>query len=239
MSKLDLYTIAGAKKAAVSLPKAFSEKINMTLLSQAVRVYESGTHPGLSKTKRRGEVQASTRKIYRQKGTGRARHGAKSAPIFVGGGKAHGPVGLKRGLVLPRKMARKALAIALSLKASQKDLIAVENLSSLKKTKEAQKLVDLIFADRKKKKESRLTFILSKENQVADRFLRNLGNAITVPFSTLNAYQVYVGGLVIFDKADLTEKRVTGKKTPEKESEKTEKTKKLKTVKTEKKEKEK
>ena len=109
--------------------------INKILLTQAIRVYTARRHPGLSKVKTRGEVIASTRKIYRQKGTGQARHGAISAPIFVGGGVAHGPKGVKRQLSLPKKMRRKALSIALSVKAKEGNLLVVEGISKLKKNK--------------------------------------------------------------------------------------------------------
>ena len=142
MNKLNVYTSKGVKKAPVSFPKVFQEKENLVLLAQAIRVYEWKKHPGLSKVKTRGEVVASTRKIYRQKGTGRARHGAKSAPIFVGGGKAHGPRGVKRKLAFPRKMRQRALKIALTMKAKDRAMIVIEEISSLKKTKEAQQLLN-------------------------------------------------------------------------------------------------
>ena len=77
---------------SITLPKEiFDAKINNPLMAQAVRVYLANQRRGTLKTKSRGEVAISTRKIYRQKGTGRARHGAASAPIFVGGGIAFGP----------------------------------------------------------------------------------------------------------------------------------------------------
>lgn len=133
MIKLNVYSQNGTKKTSINMPKDLIEKENRTLLAQAIRVYESGKHPGLSKVKTRGEVRASKRKIYRQKGTGQARHGAKSAPIFVGGGKAHGPKGVKRVLSLPRKMRQKALKIALSMKAGEKRLVVIDGVGSLKK----------------------------------------------------------------------------------------------------------
>ena len=151
MAKVNAYSVKGIKKQDVSLPRGFVEKENPALLAQAIKVYESRSHFGLSKTKTRGEVTASTRKIYRQKGTGRARHGALSAPIFVGGGKAHGPKGEKRELSLPKKMRRKVLKIALGLKVRNDDLVIIDGISALKKTKEAQTLVDKVLKSKKKK----------------------------------------------------------------------------------------
>jgi len=198
MAKVNTYSAKGIKKQDTTLPKGFVEKENPTLLAQAIRVYESRSHFGLSKTKTRGEVTASTRKIYRQKGTGRARHGALSAPIFVGGGKAHGPTGAKRELSLPKKMRRKVLKITLGLKVKNDDLVVVDGLSALKKTKEAQVLVDKILKSKKKK--GRITFILSEKGTSTVRAIRNLANVKTVPFKNLNAYHVFYGGLILLDK---------------------------------------
>lgn len=204
MTKLDVFSVKGVKKEAVNMPKDFIEKENPALLAQAIRVYEGRQHPGLSKIKTRGEVVASKRKIYRQKGTGRARHGALSAPIFVGGGKAHGPKGVKRKLELPKKMRRKAVSVALGQKVKNGDLLVVDGLSSLKKTKEVQKLVNKILTNRKKK--DRVSFLLSEKSFSAVRAIRNLPNAEAISFHNLNAYQVFHGGVLILDKEILTPK---------------------------------
>lgn len=103
---------------------------NTALLAQAVRIYESNTHQKTSQVKTRGEVVGSTRKIYRQKGTGNARHGAKYAPIFVGGGIAHGPTGVRpHNLMLPKRMRRRALAVALLNKLQSGELALVKGVT--------------------------------------------------------------------------------------------------------------
>lgn len=203
MNKADVFSAKGVKKASLKLPSDFNEEINMPLLAQAVRVYEARRHPGVSKVKTRGEVTASTRKIWRQKGIGRARHGAVSAPIFVGGGVAHGPKGVKRQLFLPKKMKKKALKIALSLAAKKQRIAIVEGVSSLKKTKEAKNLVDKIFGAQKKTP-PRATFVLAQKNWGAERAIRNLPNAEVVSFEKLNAYNVFFGGFLILDKEILS-----------------------------------
>ena len=81
---------------------------------QAIRVYQTNLRQGTASTKTRGEVTGSTRKIYRQKGTGRARHGAITAPIFVGGGITFGPKPRHFELLLPQKMRRQAFTSVLS-----------------------------------------------------------------------------------------------------------------------------
>ena len=213
MSKANVYSVKGVKGQAITLPKNFSEKENKILLAQAIRVYENRLHPGLSKTKRRGEVIATTRKVWRQKGTGRARHGARSAPIFVGGGKAHGPTGIKRRLVLPKKMRQKALNIALSMKASNGQVIIVDNTSSLKKTKEAQSLIDRIISKEKKmEKGQRFTFVLIDGNLQARLALRNIKGVGVIDYKNLNAYQVFFGEVLIFDKDIFDTKKGSKKK---------------------------
>lgn len=74
----------------------FGGRFNDALVAQATRVFLSNQRRAKAKTKQRGEISGSTRKIWRQKGTGRARHGDRYAPIFVGGGVAHGPTGKEK-----------------------------------------------------------------------------------------------------------------------------------------------
>lgn len=208
MKKLNTYTSKGTKGTSVNFPKNWEEKENMVLLAQAIRVYEARCHPGLSKTKTRGEVKASTRKIYRQKGTGGARHGARSAPIFVGGGKAHGPKGVVRELNLPKKMRQKALKVALSIKASEARLIVVNSISTIKKTKEAAKLLKKIISSEKEVgKNARFLFVLSEKNKSVRLALRNIENVETISFKDLNVHRVYLGGVVILDNEVFTEKQ--------------------------------
>jgi len=115
-----LYDNTGKAKGTVKLPAAvFGAKINKPLMAQAVRVYLANQRMGSASAKTRGEVVGSTRKIYRQKGTGRARHGGIRAPIFVGGGAAHGPKRRDYSLNLSSKMRKAALASALSAMAQE------------------------------------------------------------------------------------------------------------------------
>lgn len=206
MSKLNVYTSKGIQKTSMNLPKKFSEQENMALLAQAIRVYEDKLHLGLSKTKTRGEVALTKRKAWRQKGTGRARHGARSAPIFTGGGVTHGPKGVKRKLGLPKKMRRKALGVALSIKAKNGEVLVVDGLSSLKKTKEAAVLLDNISKKEKLKKDKRMTIALSEKNLGAKLALRNLENVEVIRFSDINAHTAYFGGVLVVDKNALNPK---------------------------------
>ncbi|MBI2066293.1 50S ribosomal protein L4 [Candidatus Woesebacteria bacterium] len=214
MSKANVYSAKGIRKGSYSLPAIFGEKENLPLLAQAVRVYEDRKHLGLAKAKTRAEIERTKKKWYRQKGTGGARHGARSAPIFVGGGVAHGPKGVKRTLALPVKMKRKALAVALSLKAKEAEVVLVDGLGTLKKAKDAQKLVNKIVKNEVKethtginrKKVTKFTFVVSDEAWGVAKVLGNIKNTLVVPFGSLNAYRVFFGGILIFDKGIFVKK---------------------------------
>ena len=212
MIKANTYSIKGAKLSETILPKNFQENINMMLLAQVVRVYEDNDHFGLAKIRTRGEVARSTRKIYRQKGTGGARHGSRGAPIFVGGGIAHGPKGLKRQLSLPKKMRRKVSDIALSLKAREGNVLVVSGLSLLKKTNEAARFIEKIKdGEKKTSMHKRFTFIISKDNSNVRKILHNLQNVRVITSENVNPRSIFFGGVLIMDK-ELLEKSTQGKR---------------------------
>lgn len=134
---VDVFDLTGKATGKVTLPaEIFGERINKQLLAQAIRVYQANKRQGNASTKTRGEVDGSTRKIYRQKGTGRARHGSLRAPIFVKGGIVHGPKPRDYSLDLPKKMRRKALFSALSSKFLSGEVTILTELAQLEpKTK--------------------------------------------------------------------------------------------------------
>ncbi len=135
---LSLLDVKGATVGEFALPATWFgvKPINKQLVAQAVRVYLANQRSGTAATKTRGQVTGSTRKIYRQKGTGRARHGGIRAPIFVGGGVAFGPTPRDFSLVLPQKMRQRALASALTWAFSENRIRVISGLESLEpKTK--------------------------------------------------------------------------------------------------------
>lgn len=197
MTKIDLYTVKGVKKETLTLPSSFDAEVNMRLIAQAMRVYEDGSHVGLAKTKTRAEVNRTTKKLYKQKGTGGARHGSRKAPIFVGGGVAHGPRPLRRILNLSTVVKRKALASALSAKVKDGKLVAISGIGAIKKTNEMNSFIKAVGEELNAKK---FTFVLSDKNKEARLRTRNLGNSETLPFSDINAYNIFLGGIVVFDE---------------------------------------
>lgn len=198
MTKVAVYDISGNRKEDVSLANELVSEVNLPILAQAIRVFENRQHDGLARTKTRGEIATSTRKIYRQKGTGGARHGAKSAPIFVGGGVAHGPTGDRRILEMPAKMRVRALQVAMGLKAKDGKIVLVDGFDKLTKSKQAKTLVNAIAKDQKDKN-SKCVVALSDDNAESIRALRNLKGVTVMPYRNLNAYSVFFGGTIILD----------------------------------------
>ncbi|WKZ25249.1 MAG: 50S ribosomal protein L4 [bacterium] len=195
--KIKTYTLKGKDTKELVLPKIYGVEVTESLLKQAIRVYEDGTHFGLSRVKTRSEINATRKKLYKQKGTGGARHGAKSAHIFVGGGVAHGPKGVKRQLKLSEKMKKLALTMALSKRFKAGDFVVVNGVNKFLKTNGVSEMVDKIKKDFSVK--SKVVFVISKENQSFSRFLKNIKDLEVVQFSSLNAFKVLTSQLIIFD----------------------------------------
>lgn len=175
--------------------EVFGSKTNDQLLSQAIRVYLSNKRQGTSKVKTRGEVTGSRKKIWKQKGTGNARHGAKSAPIFVGGGVAHGPKGIENwDLKLSRHMKKKALIVALSLQVE--NVYASDSLTGMDgKTKTAATLLnELKLSDKK------VLVVVDDVNELVRRSFRNIKRVTVMQVSLLNALNIASADAVIFSK---------------------------------------
>jgi len=130
MPDVALYDKLGEKIGQVEVSdELFAAPCKPDLLHQAVVTVEDQMRQVSAQTLSRSEVAMTKAKWYRQKGTGRARHGAKSAPIFVGGGVAHGPRGVRRPRRLNRQMRRKALAGALTQKAHEGAVLVVDEIA--------------------------------------------------------------------------------------------------------------
>ena len=204
MLKVDLYDLDGKKSGQLELPKEiFGAKINKALMAQAVRVYLSNQRRSLAKAKTRGEVDLTKAKWFRQKGTGHARHGAKSAPIFVGGGKAHGPTGEQNySLKMSKKMKKKALFSALSAKLKEGKILVVKDLSKIEpKTKEMLKIMKNLKLKTKNDKEKlKILLILPKSIDNVLKAGRNIPGVNLTPVSLLNTYEVLNGEKLIFMK---------------------------------------
>jgi len=198
MPKTDLLDINGKKVGTINLPpEIFAAEVNPPLMAQAVRVYLANQRKAHPKTKTRAEVNRTKAKWYRQKGTGRARHGSRAAPIFVGGGVAHGPTGEQNyQLKMPKKMKKAALFSALTSKFKEKEILIVKGLEKIEpKTKKMAEVLKKIQILNSK---FQILLVLPKllENVVLAG--RNLENLEIAQATDLNTYQVLASDKLIF-----------------------------------------
>lgn len=200
---IDVFDTKGKVKEQMSLPKEiFGVEVNKKLLAQAVRVYLANQRSGAASTKTRGEVTGSTRKIYRQKGTGRARHGGIRAPIFVHGGIAHGPKPKDHSLKFPQKMKKLALFSALSFAYQKGGLKIVSGLEKLPpKTKSmVEVLTRLSLFAPKKGLQNNILLVDTKENKNVSRAARNIYGMTITKATQLNTYEVLRHRTLLFAK---------------------------------------
>jgi large subunit ribosomal protein L4 len=141
--KIDSISINGKITAFEVSEKIFSSDINNKLISQVLYSQIANSKPRLAKTKQRNEIIGSTAKIYAQKGTGNARHASRKAPIFVGGGVAHGPKGnVYKVRKINKNEKKSSLISAISQKTKDKNLIIFEDVKDkINKTKNFNKFL--------------------------------------------------------------------------------------------------
>ena len=178
----------------------FSCEADSSVVSQAVRVYLSNQRQGTSKVQSRSEVSVTHKKLYKQKGTGGARHGSKNAPIFVGGGVAHGPNGTQNwNKNLPTKVKRVALHAALTRQQENVYICdAVESLDG--KTKSA--IAELSPVLEKSKKG--ILVIVEKRSPEVVRSLRNIPGVHVVSASRVTALEVAQANEIVSSSIALT-----------------------------------
>ena len=195
---LPIYDTSGKKTQRVfKLSKEiFDQKINSKLIAQYIRVFLFNKRSWNASTKTRAEVNASKRKIYRQKGTGRARHGAISAPIFVGGGVAFGPKPKKKKLKINQQQKRKAFFGSLTDAAKNKKIIVVSD-TILKIQPKTKKMV--FFLNKIKIFKKKVLLLHPKENSKnlisASRNIKEL--KLILPHD-LNTYDVINSDIILF-----------------------------------------
>ena len=177
-----MYNTGGKEVGEIELrPDIFEVPINTALMHQALVRQLANAHLGTHSTKSRGEVSRTKAKWYRQKGTGRARHGSRNAVQFVGGGVAHGPTPRKYTKKMPRKMRRAALRSALSAKAIEDQIIVLDALEmEMPKTGEMVTLLRNLGLD------SRVLILLPDRNEMVEKSARNLPQVGAVRASYLN-----------------------------------------------------
>lgn len=193
MSNLTVKVIGKNKK--VELPSAFfGQMVRIPLIHQVVVAQQAAARQGTHATKTRAMVSGTGAKPWRQKGTGRARHGDLIAPQFTGGGVAHGPQPRSYAQRTPKKMIRAALLGALSDRANEALVFVVEKLVSGKQpsTKDALKTLAKVGEYR------RYLLVLDPADQLSFMSARNISNVHVLSYDQLNAYDVLLADAVVF-----------------------------------------
>jgi large subunit ribosomal protein L4 len=180
---IPVLNMQGEKVDEVELrPDIFEASVNVSLMHQALVRQLANARLGTHKTKTRSENNRSKSKWYRQKGTGRARHGSRNAPIFVGGGIAHGPRPRSYDKKMPVKMRRAALRSALSVKATAQQIVVVDQLEmAAPKTKDIVRVLMNLSAG-----EGKSLILLPERNESVELSVRNLKSAKTLRVNYLN-----------------------------------------------------
>jgi large subunit ribosomal protein L4 len=189
-----LYSHDGTKKGSFALPDGvFAVTWNNDLVHEVVVGMQGNARAGTAHTQTRGEVRGGGRKPWKQKGTGRARHGSTRSPIWVGGGVAHGPRNEKDYSVkINKKVRQKALAMVLSRKFTDGEVLLVESLPlTTPKAKEGKAMLtalakgsgtDTLVTKRK----NAALILLPERHEATELSLRNFGNYEVMPIKDVN-----------------------------------------------------
>ena len=185
MPKVKVHNLSGKAVGEIELSDTvFDATVNEAVLYDVLKAQLASKRKGAASSQTRAEVSATKRKMYKQKGTGNARHGSRRAPIFVGGGTVHGPKPRDFGYRPPRKMRLGALKGALSLKLREGKLQVVDNFELAEiKTK---KLVEVLG----KLKVDKGALIVDGENDKLRLSARNLQNHSVLPPEGVNLYDL-------------------------------------------------
>jgi len=197
MPSVEVKSLANKKVGSLDLrDDVFAVPPNQHVLWEAVNHYLASLRRGTHQTKTRGEVKGSGRKLWRQKGTGRARVGSIRSPLWRHGGTVHGPQPRDYSYRLPRKILLGALRVALSAKFADQKLLVVDKLElENHKTKDLRQTLDRLGVDRS------LLIVEGNGNQNLERASRNLAGIKLVPTHTLHAYHVLSHDRILFSQA--------------------------------------
>jgi large subunit ribosomal protein L4 len=182
-----LYAQDGSEKGVATLPdELFAQQVNEHVLWLSIKRHLGNQRQGTAKVKGRGEVSGGGRKPWRQKGTGRARAGSNTSPLWPGGGRAFGPEPRDYRTELPKQQRRQALTSALSLRAGENAVSVIEPLSLAEpKTREVVGLLARLGLTGK-----RTLLVLDRADEAVVKSCRNVRNLRTMLAHQVNAYEL-------------------------------------------------
>lgn len=196
--KHPVVNISGKKIGQIDLPdQLFKTQINETILALYNRIFLSRARQATRRTLRKAGITGTTAKVWRQKGTGRARHGSRKAPIFVGGAKAHGPTGQENfKLKLPKKVRKIALSSALSAK-----LDSIQIIKELDKSFNSAKIASKTLSNIKSITPGKKTLIiLENSSSPIINSTRNISEVITTQASRINPHEIISSHHILITK---------------------------------------
>lgn len=198
--KTDLYNKTGEKIGDVEVSdKLFAAKWNSDLVHQALRVQETNRRERIAHAKDRGEVRGGGRKPWRQKGTGRARHGSIRSPLWVGGGRSHGPNKEKvYSLSIPQKMRQAAMFAIFSKRLSEGEIKVVDTLGV---TEPKTKLLKDALKNLSPRQNALV--IVAPENKAAFGAAGNLEKVKVTDPRSLNVYDLLRYGVIVIEQGAL------------------------------------
>ena len=199
MVAVDVKDLTGSKTGTVDLdPQTFGLDPNVAVMHQVVTAQLAARRSGTQSTKTRAEVRGGGAKPWRQKGTGRARHGSIRSPQWRGGGVALGPKPRDYSQKTPKKMVRLALKSALSDRAASDRVVVVDEWNfELPKTKTAEATLDALNV------EGRVLIVVNQNDSNTWKSFANLDRVHVISPGELNAYDVLVSDWVVFAKSTL------------------------------------
>jgi len=197
--KVPLKNMTGQSVGEIELNKAiFEAPINTSLMHQALTRQLANARQGNAKTKTRGEVSGSTRKMWKQKHTGRARQGSRKAPQWRKGGTVFGPIPRSYAQAMPRKMRRAALRSALSVKAADNQIIVLDSLAV--DTPKTRPIAEML---RSLNVSTSALVLLPDGNPALERSIRNLEGVQYLRAQYLNVRDVLSAGVVLMPQEAL------------------------------------
>ena len=200
--KIEKISIDGKKDTIEVLDKIFSAKINSKLVSSVLYKTNANYKGRHAKTKQQNEVAGPTSKIYAQKGTGNARHASRKAPIFVGGGIAHGPKGqlAYKTRKLNKSEKKQSIASLISEKTKNKNLLVLNDFNNqIKKTKEMCLIL-------KKFEITNSLIILDKSSMdKVERSIRNIPNVKVTDINHFSAFDMIKFKKIVFTESSVKE----------------------------------
>jgi large subunit ribosomal protein L4 len=199
MPSTTLYSKTGADLGTVELPEVlFNAEINEALMHQAVVAQLAGRHLGTHSTKTRGMVRGGGAKPYRQKGTGRARQGSKSAPHYAGGGVVFGPHPRSYDQKLPKRMKRAALHGALTAKYGDDAIRVVDELGlETPRTRDFAGFLDALRAN------GRILVVATGTDANLELSVRNLPQVVLIRADSLNVVDVLNADTILITQPSL------------------------------------